>query len=179
MNKNDIFVKHIEDHLKDMNIKGKVMCKICNKDIDTIYEETKKHQIVTIFIDGSCKGNPGPGKALALFRAEKEWKKEKILNSTTNNIAEYEALLLALEELKMEVSYLTLTESNKVLDITIYTDSKLIEGHINKNWKVNTNLELVNKAKYLVKEINKNHNIKIEWVPRDKNEAGILLESEI
>ena len=43
----EIFVKHIEDHLKKMSPEerghGKVMCKICGKTIDDIVrEETKK-----------------------------------------------------------------------------------------------------------------------------------------
>jgi len=36
------FVKHIENHLKDLNIhKGKVLCKICGMDIDEIYQSHK------------------------------------------------------------------------------------------------------------------------------------------
>jgi len=44
MNKANVFVKHIEKHIKEMGIKshsGKVVCKICGKDIDQIYEEEK------------------------------------------------------------------------------------------------------------------------------------------
>ena len=45
MNKNDTFIKHIEKHLKNMTPEqrghGKVMCKICGKTIDEIYEEEK------------------------------------------------------------------------------------------------------------------------------------------
>ena len=37
--KNDIFVNHIENHLKEMNVDDKVMCKICGKDIDMICQE--------------------------------------------------------------------------------------------------------------------------------------------
>ena len=37
-----IFVKHIEEHLKDLNLKGKVQCKICGKDIDQIFKEDNK-----------------------------------------------------------------------------------------------------------------------------------------
>jgi len=37
--KEKIFVQHIENHLKTMGIKGKVICKICGKDIDTIADE--------------------------------------------------------------------------------------------------------------------------------------------
>lgn len=42
MNKNDVFVKHIENHIKEMNPEqkkhGKVMCKVCLKDIDEIFK---------------------------------------------------------------------------------------------------------------------------------------------
>lgn len=44
-NKNDVFVKHIENHLKEMTTKQyghrKVMCNICNKTIDEIYKDEK------------------------------------------------------------------------------------------------------------------------------------------
>jgi len=39
VSKEKIFVQHIENHLKTMGIKGKVICKICGKDIDTIADE--------------------------------------------------------------------------------------------------------------------------------------------
>lgn len=37
--KSKTFVKHIENHLKELKIDGKVVCKICNKDIDEIFAE--------------------------------------------------------------------------------------------------------------------------------------------
>ena len=40
-----IFVKHIENHIKEMGIKAydsKVCCKICNKNIDVIYDNRIK-----------------------------------------------------------------------------------------------------------------------------------------
>ncbi|MHA1225201.1 MAG: hypothetical protein ACTSPV_00495 [Candidatus Hodarchaeales archaeon] len=39
--KEKVFVRHIENHLKDMKIKGKVICKICGKNIDEIYQEAR------------------------------------------------------------------------------------------------------------------------------------------
>lgn len=38
-NKDMWFVQHIEAHIKEMQLKGNVCCKICNKDIDQIAEE--------------------------------------------------------------------------------------------------------------------------------------------
>lgn len=40
-----LFVEHIEQHLKDKKIKGKVICKICNKTIDDIYKEARERQM--------------------------------------------------------------------------------------------------------------------------------------
>ena len=37
-----LFVKHLESHLKDLEIEGKVLCKICGKTIDEIYAESEK-----------------------------------------------------------------------------------------------------------------------------------------
>ena len=37
-----VFVKHIENHLRELKINGKVMCKICGKTIDEIYEKEAK-----------------------------------------------------------------------------------------------------------------------------------------
>jgi len=39
--KEKLFVRHIENHLKEMKIRGKVICKICGKDIDEIYKEAR------------------------------------------------------------------------------------------------------------------------------------------
>lgn len=47
--KTNVFVAHIDNHLVEMTLKGelpvdsKVCCKICNKDIDTIYREELQH----------------------------------------------------------------------------------------------------------------------------------------
>jgi len=37
--KAELFVEHIENHLKELKIKGKVQCKICGKTIDEIFDE--------------------------------------------------------------------------------------------------------------------------------------------
>lgn len=48
-NKATIFVNHIEKHLKEnKKTNKKVICKICNKDIDKIYNENKEKIICKI-----------------------------------------------------------------------------------------------------------------------------------
>jgi len=73
---------------------------------------------------------------------------------------EYSALIYALENCK---------EGDE-----IYTDSQLIVGQVMKGWKVKARhlLPFVLKAKELIKE----KNVKITWIPRNQNYAGNLLE---
>jgi len=139
--------------------------------------ETQK---VTVYIDGACKGNPGPGKSLAVFEVENGgiFSRDKNFEDTTNNRAEYEALILALEEILIELHFLWEADIDKTLDIVIYTDSQLIVGHLTKGWKVNKNNDLVSRAKRLVDEIRVNNKLDIKYIQREYNKAGIILEKE-
>jgi len=82
----------------------------------------------------------------------------------TNNEMEYEGMIEAL----------TYVLEENIKNAEIRTDSKLIEGQLNKNWKVKAiNLYyLVEHAKRL-KRLTK---AKIVWIRREKNKAGHLLE---
>ena len=84
---------------------------------------------VTIFTDGACRGNPGPGGWGALLQAgatEKElWGGEP---NTTNNRMELTAVIRALEALKRPVA------------VRIHTDSQYVQKGISQwihNWKKN------------------------------------------
>jgi ribonuclease HI len=82
---------------------------------------------VTIYTDGACRGNPGPGGWGALLVAgslEKElWGGETL---TTNNRMELTAAIRALESLKRRCK------------VALYTDSKYVMDGIQSwlpNWK--------------------------------------------
>ena len=85
---------------------------------------TKK---VTIWTDGACSGNPGPGGWGAILRfgdREKELSGGEAL--TTNNRMELMAAIMALEAL------------TRPCDIDLYTDSQYVRGGVTnwiKNWK--------------------------------------------
>ncbi len=84
---------------------------------------------VTIFTDGACSGNPGPGGWGAILRygdAEKEMKGGEA--DTTNNRMELLAAISALEALK------------RPAHVDLYTDSQYVRGGITgwiHNWKRN------------------------------------------
>ncbi len=105
--------------------------------------------MITIYTDGGSRGNPG--KAACAFIAVKDNKiikqQSKYLGTATNNEAEYNAVILALEN--------TLEK-----DITIISDSQLVVNQIQGNWKINKeHLELLNQK---VQGLISNRNIKLK-----------------
>jgi ribonuclease HI len=82
---------------------------------------------VTIYTDGACKGNPGPGgwgALLMLNGKERELKGGETL--TTNNRMELMAAIMALEALKRPCT------------VDLFTDSQYVRNGINTwmaNWK--------------------------------------------
>ena len=101
-----------------------------------------------IYIDGSSKGNPGPGGAGIVI---KDASTREIcgtrgipLGYVTNNQAEFLALKHALTEIKKR-------GLSKHL-IKILTDSQLVVGIFSQNWKAKANLDLVVEIRSLLKE---------------------------
>lgn len=78
---------------------------------------------VTIYTDGACSGNPGPGGWAAILIYGKH---EKELSGgeeeTTNNRMELSGAIAALSALTERCS------------VTLYTDSQYIERAINEHW---------------------------------------------
>lgn len=128
---------------------------------------SQKHQIVEIFCDGACSGNPGPGGYGAILRFNGRTKElsggEK---ATTNNRMEMTAAIEAL-------SLLT-----RPCDIVITTDSQYlvkgmtewIEGWQRKGWQNSKKETVANKdlwERLLI--VTKSHSVTWKWV---KGHAG-------
>jgi ribonuclease HI len=85
--------------------------------------------VIEIFTDGACSGNPGPGGWGAVMRAgehEKELSGGETM--TTNNRMEMTAAIMAMEALK------------RPSDVVLHTDSIYLRDGITKwvkNWKKN------------------------------------------
>ncbi|MDF3005389.1 MAG: ribonuclease [Oscillospiraceae bacterium] len=78
---------------------------------------------VSIFTDGACSGNPGPGGWGAILRygtVERELSGGE--RETTNNRMELTAVIQALTALK------------ESCDVTIYSDSKYVIDAVEKGW---------------------------------------------
>ena len=88
-----------------------------------------KHEVVEIFTDGACRGNPGPGGWAALLRfADKEKLIKGAEADTTNNRMELMAAIEGLSALK------------KSSDVSLTTDSQYVRQGITQwinGWKRN------------------------------------------
>ncbi len=73
----------------------------------------------TVYIDGACRGNPGPGSVGVVMVNEKGETVEQIkeaIGVCTNNVAEYTALLRALDKArKMKVDTLLVKSDSQLL----------------------------------------------------------------
>jgi ribonuclease HI len=122
-----------------------------------------------IYIDGASKGNPGPSGIGAVICHCGEVVKNisNFIGNATNNIAEYTALIYALEEamvLKGDI-------------LRIKTDSQLLARQLNKIYKVkNANIiGLYNKAVVLLASFKE---VSIQNIPREDNQGADKLATQ-
>ena len=98
-----------------------------------------------IYIDGASKGNPGPsGIGVVICRDGKSIKNiSTYIGNTTNNVAEYTALIYGLQEaLKLKAEF-----------VKINTDSQLLHRQLNKTYRVKSDniLGLYNQVTQLLR----------------------------
>lgn len=82
-----------------------------------------------IYTDGGARGNPGPaGIGVAIYNEKKELVGElsEYLGETTNNQAEYRAVIAALKK----------AAALKAEEIDFYLDSELVVRQLNREYKV-------------------------------------------
>jgi ribonuclease HI len=126
---------------------------------------------VTVFCDGSCLGNPGPGGWAALLVAVRDGaKSEKLVTGgaklTTNNKMELTAAIEGLRALKRPCAALVVTDSNYV--IKGMTEWRF--GWVKKGWKNSQNKPVENRDLWeqLIAAVTP-HEVKWQWV---KGHAG-------
>jgi len=117
-----------------------------------------------VYIDGASSGNPGEsGAGIAIFNGagQEVYTESVYLGHMTNNMAEYEALIRALQRARDEM----------VDSLHIYTDSLLLANQVNGVYKVrNEGLqEYVNRAKVMVRGFSR---FSVNHIPREKNKIA-------
>jgi len=117
-------------------------------------------------VDGSSRGNPGPsGIGVVVFTSRKAEKPVKEISQyigiTTNNVAEYEAVIKALK---------WLIESN-IKDVMIKLDSELVYKQITGKYKIRTP-HIAVQVKRVNDLRNKLDNVCFTLIPRTENRAA-------
>lgn len=117
-----------------------------------------------LYIDGACKGNPGPGGiGIAVYDEKNNLLKQycQFIPHCTNNIAEYTALVKALEA----ASRLGASR------LHVYSDSLLLVRQYRKEYKVKEE-----RLKSFLEKIRQKASrfafVSIEHIPREKNKLA-------
>ena len=80
-----------------------------------------------LYTDGGARGNPGPAGIGAVLKiGEETYEFKKYIGETTNNQAEYQALILGLEKAK----------EHNVTEVECLLDSELVVKQLNREYKV-------------------------------------------
>ncbi len=121
-------------------------------------------QPITIYTDGSARGNPGPGGFGVVLISGKHRKEiSSGYRLTTNNRMELLSVIIALEALK-----------NTGSDVIIYSDSKYVVEAVEKGWLQKWISKNFNKKKNVdlwlrFIEIYKKHNVRFVWIKGHNN----------
>jgi ribonuclease HI len=123
----------------------------------------------TIHIDGASRGNPGPGAyAYIISRpGQPDIAQKGVLGNTTNNVAEYTALLRSLEA----------AAQLGVKQLTIFSDSELLVKQMKGQYKVKNPAlnRLFIDAKNLTRQFDQ---VALQHVPREQNKRADQLCNE-
>ncbi len=122
-----------------------------------------------IFTDGACSGNPGPaGVGVVILEDGKKIKEiSKAIGDATNNIAEYTALVFALQEALIL----------KAERLSVFSDSELMCRQVKGEYKVkNPSIRvLFDQVQYLISGFNE---FTLSHVPREKNKDADRLATQ-
>lgn len=123
--------------------------------------------MLEIYIDGASAGNPGPSGIGLFIKGEgHSIKISEFIGETNNHIAEFQALIRALEEAK---------KLNGTI-VSIRSDSKVVVQSIEKEYVKNEEYkQLLAKALQLSEQFDL---FFIKWIPDQQNKAADALARE-
>ena len=119
---------------------------------------------ITIYTDGSARGNPGNGGyGIVMISGDHRKEISEGFRLTTNNRMELLAVIVALEKVKKPQS-----------DITVYSDSKYVVDAVKKNWVFNWEKINFKKKKnpdlwIRFLKVYKRHNVSFIWIKGHSN----------
>ena len=141
--------------------------------------------ILKVFTDGGSKGNPGPSSigGVGYIDGKKIFDFKKSIGIATNNDAEYQALIEALEKIRSTNIEIRNNSQNlnfkNVKQIQFFSDSRLMVNQVKGLFKVKNGKikEYILIIRGLEQEINLP--ITYQYVPREENVEADKLVNQI
>ncbi len=135
-----------------------------------------KAKTLDIFTDGGARGNPGPAAVGVVVKGQNGERLTafgKFIGQATNNVAEYQAVIAALEWLEKESQIFSGYQQ-----INFYLDSALVVNQLNGKFKVK-DLKLKNLI-IKIKSLEKNISQKTfyQFIPRAENYQADFLVNQ-
>lgn len=131
-----------------------------------------KLSLLEIFTDGGARGNPGPGASAFIVYKDKSvlFQQGYFFKQTTNNVAEYFAVLMAMD---------WIIKNSKAVgskEINFYLDSELVAKQINGEYKIkNERLKNIFGKIINIKNSLKDNEILFHHIKRENNKAADAL----
>jgi len=125
---------------------------------------------IIAYTDGASRGNPGPAAAAFVLSdpgGTRLQAKAFFIGQTTNNVAEYTAIIKALQAAK-EIS---------TKELTVFSDSELLVRQINGKYRVKSE-QIRPLFKQAVELLSEFENYKVRFVPRQKNQEADKLVNQ-
>ncbi|MFZ2192890.1 MAG: ribonuclease HI family protein [Candidatus Moraniibacteriota bacterium] len=127
---------------------------------------------IVIFTDGGSRGNPGPA-GIGVWIETLDKKYGECIGETTNNVAEYSALIYGLKKLKQLLG----KDKTKQYEIECNLDSELIVKQMNHEYKIKD--ENVQKNFIEIWNLMLDFkNVIFKHIPREKNSIADALVNE-
>lgn len=119
---------------------------------------------VVVYTDGACFGNPGPMGAgvVLIFGNNRREISQYLGDHGTNNIAELQAVRIALEAIK-----------DRSLPVRVFSDSTYVIGLLTRGWKAKENKEIVAALREVASQFDDLALVKV------KGHAGIELNERV
>ncbi len=126
---------------------------------------------LSIFTDGGALNNPGEGAIGVVFfyKGKPIYKISHTIGYSTNNRAEYTAVIVALQILKL---LLQKNVVKKDLKVKLFSDSRLMVNQLNGNFKIKD--KNIKRLVKMIKEIEQELPFRVIYVniPREKNRVA-------
>lgn len=132
----------------------------------------KKQINVSIYTDGACSGNPGPGGfGYVVIMNDKEYARSDKMGyrKTTNNRMEILAVIEALDFINLNLLNRLITQQHKDgretdIKVTVFSDSQLVVNTMNLGWSRRTNGDLWERLDFQISSCPKGATVSFEKV---------------